>query len=68
MAQGIFDLPVLQCKNKKNILYVDSDICNSTIQKRIHISMATLLIFVRHFPEKCAPYLQVRKKKYVLGR
>jgi hypothetical protein len=48
---------------------MDSDICNSTIQNRIHIiSMATLLIFVSHFPEKCAPYFQGRKKIFVLGR
>jgi hypothetical protein len=67
MVQRIFDLPVLQCKNN-NVLYVVSDICNSTIQKRIHIiSMATLLIFVSHFPEKCAPYFQGRKKYVYFG-
>jgi len=62
MTQRIFDLSVLQCKH--NILYVDSDVRNATIQNRIHnFSMATLLLFVSHFPEKCAPYFQGRKKR-----
>jgi len=29
--------------------------------------MATLLIFVSHFPEKCAPYFQGRKKYVYFG-